>query len=149
MLSTIQVAIEQYTDYIIQNLSISSDANHNKPRSEIFLPLYLVIEQLRDDYDALLLELEDGSGDEIGGAEDNNQQSPLLHFEEIEYLYDTLIECLIDIEDVIGGGGGKKKKRSKIPSINDAVNYKKLSNVIKSFVGTKVYNKWKRNRSEL
>jgi len=41
--------------------------------------------------------------------------------------------------------GGKKSKKA----LPHATSFKKLSTSFKSLVGTKVVNKWKRNRAEL
>ena len=58
-----------------------------------------------------------------------------------------LLEYLLQQADEGRGGAGKRKK-SKIPAA-DEYNFKKLAASFKGIVGTKVANKWRRNRAEL
>jgi hypothetical protein len=60
----------------------------------------------------------------------------LLSWQEIEVLYDALEDGLVSISS------DGKVKRSNL------VNFKKLAASFKPLVGTKVVNKWKRNRAE-
>ena len=103
-------AIERYTDYALANQSQFT-------MSDLCLPLYLAVEQLREDYD------QDEEGD-------------LLTWEDMEDLYDSVQDGLKEL-------GGNKIKTSS------SINFKKLASSFKPLVGTKVANKWKRNRAEL
>ena len=103
-------AIERYTDYALSNQSQFT-------MSDLCLPLYLAVEQLREDYD------QDEEGD-------------LLAWEDMEDLYDSVQDGLKEL-------GGIKIKTSS------SINFKKLASSFKPLVGTKVANKWKRNRAEL
>ena len=101
-------AIDKYIDYALQS---------SFPISELCLPLYLVVEQLREDYE-------------------QEEEGDLLSWEDMEDLYDIIQDGLKEL------GSGKVKTSS-------SVNFKRLASSFKSVVGTKVVNKWKRNRSEL
>lgn len=103
-------SIDSYIDYALANQS-------NFPMSELCLPLFLAVEQLREDYD-------------------QEEEGDFLSWEDMENLYDAIQDGLKHL------GGGKVKTSSSI-------NFKRLSSSFKSLVGTKVANKWKRNRSEL
>eukprot|EP00536_Pseudo-nitzschia_multiseries_P002223 jgi/Psemu1/63548/estExt_Genemark1.C_290122 len=132
--SLIQAAIEHYVDDVIRMESSSSSllSKHKPTVSDLCLPLFLITEQLRDDYDY---------------DEDENSitttEPPLLTYDEMELVYDVMQDGVAQIEDLFGKG----KKKNK-PS-NGSVNFKRLSSSFKSLVGTKVANKWKRNRAEL
>ena len=136
-LSLVQNAIEQYVDDAIKIGSSSSFLRHKPTVTELCLPLFLIVEQLRDDYN-------------YGEDESDNDdpvtliESHLLTYDEMESLYDVLQEGVAQIEDLFGKGKKKKKNIS-----NGSVNFKRLSSSFKSLVGTKVANKWKRNRAEL
>lgn len=128
--SLVTVAIEQYVDHAVKMASLP----HHKRRfttAELCLPLFLVVEQLRDDYDY--------EGDEEDGIEE-----PLLSYDDIESLYDIVQDGVAQLEDLTNNGKKKKKKANA-----DDINFKRLSSAFKSLVGTKVANKWKRNRAEL
>jgi len=103
-------AVDDYIDYALANQSRFT-------LSEICLPLFLVVEQLREEYD------QDEEGD-------------LLSWEDMENLYDSIQGGLKEL-------GGSKVKTSS------SINFKKLASSFKPLVGTKVANKWKRNRAEL
>ena len=85
--------------------------------AELCLPLYLVSEQLREDYE-----------------EDEPAQ---LSWEDVELLHNSLQEGLGELSN------------GKVKPSNASINFKKLATSFKSVVGTKVVNKWKRNRAEL
>ena len=102
--------IDGYIEYALANQSKFSLAN-------ICLPLFLVVEQLWEDYK----------------EEENNA---LLSWEDMESLYDSIQVGLVE------------QGRGNIV-ISDSVNFKRLASSFKPLVGTKVVNKWKRNRSEL
>eukprot|EP00532_Pseudo-nitzschia_australis_P007364 CAMPEP_0168177834 /NCGR_PEP_ID=MMETSP0139_2-20121125/8719_1 /TAXON_ID=44445 /ORGANISM="Pseudo-nitzschia australis, Strain 10249 10 AB" /LENGTH=393 /DNA_ID=CAMNT_0008097019 /DNA_START=214 /DNA_END=1395 /DNA_ORIENTATION=- len=135
-LSPIQNAIDQYVDDAIKIGSSSSFLRHKPTVAELCLPLFLIVEQLRDDYN--FEEDKSDNDDSITLIE-----PPLLTYDEMESLYDVLHEGVAQIEDLFGKG----KKKKKIS--NGSVNFKRLSSSFKSLVGTKVANKWKRNRAEL
>lgn len=118
----IQESLTSYIDYCMKHSC--RQGGQRAPRfssSDLMLPLFLVVEQLREDYD------------------DNDDDTKLaLSFGEMEELYDMLLE------------GMEEVSRGKIsPPGNSACNFKKLSTSFKGLVGTKVVNKWKRNRGEL
>ena len=126
-LNTISTAIENYIDH---TLSMATLPSHQQrfTTADLCLPLYLVTEQLKDDWDY--------------DEEDNpSLNAPLLSYEEIDVLYDKIRDGMIHLQDCCNKGG-KKAKNS-----NNA--YKQISTSIKSLAGTKVVNKWKRNRAEL
>lgn len=102
--------LNSYMEYVESNMD-------RHPLSELCLPLYLLTEQLREDYD-----------------EENE-----THFasEDIESLYGTIKESIEYLSP------------TKMNGLPDEPNFKKLSAAFKSLVGTKVANKWKRNRAEL
>jgi len=130
----IQSAIEQYIDDALRIASYSSSSRTHKPTiAEICLPLFLITEQLKDDYDFEETDMQDGLVAE----------RPLLDYAEIESLYDILEDGIEKIEETFNKGKKKKKKRG------GGTNFKRLSSLFKSLVGTKVVNKWKRNRAEL
>ena len=131
-LSLIQNAIEQYVDDAVE-IGSSSSLKYGPTLADLCLPLFLIVEQLKDDY-------------EYYEADDNIEfdsiERPLLTYDEIESLYDVLQDGVAQI-DGLSNSGKKQKKKS-----ND-INFKRLSSSFKSLVGTKVANKWKRNRAEL
>ncbi len=125
---SIKSAIEKYIDYSLEMASSLS----NKQRfttSDLSLPLYLIVEQLKDDYD-----YEEGDG--------VLEDPPLLSYDEIESLYEIIQGGVYQMEEIFNTGRKKKKSSSD-------VNFKRLSSSFKSLVGAKVSNKWKRNRAEL
>ena len=119
-------AVEQYIAYVERNLSDSFYDRRNIPVMDLCLPLYLIVEQLREDYDAVIC------GD-----------STMMTKEEMEVIHDAIRDCLVRMSDVNGGGNIWKKNAS-----ND-VNFKRLSTSFKGLVGKKVLSKWKRNRAEM
>jgi tRNA-dihydrouridine synthase len=121
-LNLIQTAIDSYGETVIQSIVLKEKS---VPLSELCLPLYLVIEQLKEDY-----------------AEENDESkgSVLLSNVEIESLYEDLHSIICEIESIKGG---------KAVHRNVDYNFKKLTSALKGIVGTKVFNKWKRNRLEL
>ena len=99
--------------------------------ADLCLPLFLVVEQLKDDYD-------------LDHEEMEGQERPLLNYDEIESLYSIVRDGVVEMEEFSKSGKKKKKKMR-----SDDINFKRLSSSFKSLVGTKVANKWKRNRAEL
>ncbi len=89
--------------------------------ADLCLPLFLMVEQLRDDYDEEKERVADGR---------------LISLDDMESLHDAI------------GDGLKELSRDDVVT-SDLVNFKRLSSSFKKLAGTKVVNKWKRNRSEL
>ena len=127
-LPTIQNAIEQYIDDAVLIAGSTSSQRHKPTIAELSLPLFLITEQLRDDYDY---------------EDEHEVERPMLSYDDIEALYDVIQEGVTQLEEFSNKGKKKKKKES------DDMNFKRLSSSFKSLVGTKVANKWKRNRAEL
>mmetsp|Transcript_2744 Transcript_2744/g.3650 ORF Transcript_2744/g.3650 Transcript_2744/m.3650 type:complete len:442 (+) Transcript_2744:241-1566(+) len=115
-------AVEKYLDHAI---SIANNPSRSDTQiSELCLPLFLISEQLKEDY-----------------ALDSNTG---LSFREIEDIHDILCHGISDIESLSKG----RKKKSKL--VQGDINFKRISTSLKSIVGsTKLANKWKRNRKEL
>lgn len=132
-LPDIQNAIEEYVDEAILLAGSTSSRAHKPTIADLCLPLFLITEQLRDDYDY--------EGNETQ-EEDAIDEGPMLTYEDIESLYDVIQDGVGQLEEF--SNRGKKKKKQG----ND-INFKRLSSSFKSLVGTKVANKWKRNRAEL
>jgi tRNA dihydrouridine synthase A len=116
------LAVGGYLDQIHRE-GVTSDS-----LQDILLPMYLVSEQLREDYEAHLY-------DEPG-------REPVLCEDEISNLHAALVEGLQSLESATG-----RKGKQKISATS--INFKKLSSSFKGLVGAKVTNKWKRNRAEL
>lgn len=129
----IQNAIEQYVDDAIYITSSSSSLAHKPTIADLCLPLFLITEQLKEDYDYEDDDMQDGSVAE----------RPILNYDDIESLYDVLQDGVAEIEEIFNRGKKTKKKQGS------GTNFKRLSSSFKSLVGTKVANKWKRNRAEL
>ena len=145
-------------------------SNYQPTLAEICLPLFLITEQLQDDYKYYQQHYYNDDENEEEGTSDisnnkvENIDSPILDYESIELLYDVLFDAVKKIEELANNAnsGGKKKKNNNIKNrrsgssnSNDdgrgssVVNFNRVSSSIKSLVGTKVANKWKRNRAEL
>lgn len=121
-------ALEKYLDF---SVSIQSTKQPTYTIAELCLPIFLIVEQLRDDYN--------------NEEEEDYTNKPLLSYAEIEDLYDIIVEGISSLENLCKKG--KAKKKPKIDQ--NEINFKRLSTSFKSLVGTKVVNKWKRNRTEL
>ena len=104
--------MESYIEYALANRSKFTLV-------DLCLPLFLVVEQLRDDYD-----------------EEDRVDGQLLSWDDMENLHDAIRDGLNELgrDDI---------------AIYDSVNFKRLASSFKKLAGTKVVNKWKRNRSEL
>ena len=123
-------AVEQYTNFISQCLQQPTSNQICLPTiNELCLPLYLITEQIRDAYD-----YDEDFIEPVGITES------WLEYEDIEKLYDTICEALVGIQEA----KGLKQKKFSASSIE----FNKLSTTFKGLVGTKVANKWKRNRAE-
>jgi len=135
-------ALEAYLDYCItQSTTTATSTTTTTTASDLCLPLFLVIEQLREDYDYD----DDFDDDKTTPPQAVPPAAPMLSYEEMESLYDLLQDGVSELCDCMGKGGKKNKKSSS----SSSVNFKRLSSSFKSLVGTKVANKWKRNRAEL
>jgi tRNA-dihydrouridine synthase A len=115
-------AVEQYVDYVKENIYSSNTASI-PALADLCLPLFLITEQLREDYD-------------------EHAVDTWLPEEDIESIYDILREATEWLHD---STGAKLKKKASA----DYIELKKISDSFKGLVGTKVANKWKRNRAEL
>lgn len=141
-------AIKEYTNFVFDMVSNKEKFN----MAELSLPLFLIAEQLREDYDEYFEYNDEYDDDETDDREEGSSQKAVLSSESIESLYDTLQSSVDQLESLKGSKKKKKKKKGEelhiIRSDSD-VNFKQLSKSFKGIVGTKVMNKWKRNRSEL
>mmetsp|Transcript_26156 Transcript_26156/g.44507 ORF Transcript_26156/g.44507 Transcript_26156/m.44507 type:complete len:432 (-) Transcript_26156:1804-3099(-) len=125
--NTITTALENYIDYALTMATLPSH-KQRFTTADLCLPLYLAVEQLKDDWDY--------------DEEDNpSEDPPLLSYDEIESLYDVVRDGITSLQECCNKGGKKSKNSSNA--------YKLISTSIKSLAGTKVVNKWKRNRAEL
>ena len=78
--------IERYIDYALANIS-------NFPMSELCLPIYLVVEQLKEDYD--------------------QEEETLLSWEDMESIYDIIQAGLIQLgSDKVNTSNSKSISRS-------------------------------------
>ena len=125
----LSTCIDNYSAYVERMLH----SKNSLPLSELCLPLYLVSEQLREDY--ALVE-NDNFNDSTVRKED------LLQEREFDKLYHSIKDAIELI--ALANSGSKPKK-----TLPQYANFKKLSASFKGLVGTKITNKWKRNRSEL
>lgn len=124
-------SIESYGMYVKQCVQqiIAGQAAQQPALHELCLPLFLASEQLREDYNR----------DE---QDEDTDVRILFSYEEIELVYDTICEIMVWLQDALGGRARKEFSRH-------SMEFKKLSTSFKGMVGTKVVNKWKRNRLEL
>jgi len=134
-------AIEKYTDYALGMASLPSN-RQRFTMSELCLPLFLVVEQLRDDYDYEENEEDSSSNILISRDPVDADDRPMLSYDEIEDLYHVVRESVQQLESF-----SKRGKKKQVPT--NMFNFKHLSSSFKGLVGTKVANKWKRNRCEL
>ena len=125
--NTIQSALENYIDYALTMATLPSQTQRRFTTAELCLPLYLTVEQLKDDWDYY---------------EEDKQSAdhPSLSYDEIESLLDVVRIGVIELEEC-SNKGNKKVQKSNV--------YKHLSSSFKSLAGKKVVGKWKRNRAEL
>jgi len=131
-------AVRSYLEYMEKEISGKGARTAACPTTaELLLPVYLVVEQLREDYDLLL-------HDEIDANSEATVEAS-MSVNDMESVYEMVVDAFEWLEDITGG---RKRKKSKIPS-HDTFNFKKLAAAFKGLVGTKVANKWKRNRAEL
>jgi tRNA-dihydrouridine synthase A len=130
-ISAVQV-IEDYLDFALTMIDNQPKNNLGITGAEWCLPLYLVSEQLREDYDAIVNEYE---GDDCTDKDS-------MDVEEIESIFNTLYCGAEEVKSALKGG-------HKAAPIVEDISFKKLSKSFKSVGGKKVVNKWKRNREEL
>jgi hypothetical protein len=94
----------------------------------------MITEQLWEDYDS--------SHELATGTTTSSPETPWLADEDMESIYDIICETVEWLQEA--RGSSKAKKFSK-----HSVEFNKLTSAFKGLVGTKVANKWKRNRAEL
>jgi tRNA dihydrouridine synthase A len=126
-------AVQKYASFVQQSLEGGRQSNqgHIPTLSELTLPIYLTSAQVREDYERA-----------IGSVDQKNDQSAFsLNAVDMEEIYDTLIETISWIEEFQG------LRQTKFSS--SSIQFNRLNAAFKNLVGTKVANKWKRNRSEL
>ena len=124
-------AIDKYMHFVTNSLN---QKIHTLP--EVCLPLYLVIEELREISDNCA-ETEDNACHRM----EETGLDAILPSE--EDCYSTMRDAL---ERLIDAFPSKNQKVKELPT---DIDWKKISSNLKTLVGTKVYNKWKRNRNEL
>eukprot|EP00978_Attheya_sp_CCMP212_P014531 scaffold37059_cov57-Attheya_sp.AAC.2 len=134
-------AIEKYTDYALGMASLPSN-RQRCTMSELCLPLFLVVEQLRDDHDYEENEEDNSSNIRMNRDPVDADDRPMLSYDDIEDLYHVVRESVQQLESF-----SKRGKKKQFPT--NSINFKHLSSSFKGLVGTKVANKWKRNRCEL
>jgi tRNA-dihydrouridine synthase A len=93
--------------------------------ADLCIPLYLVIEQLREDY---------MDEDEMMMTQDDLDKEGKL--------YDKLVQILTVLSDLVPGGRRNKPLR-------ETINWKRLSSSMKDLVPSKICSKCRRNRCEL
>ena len=136
-------AVRQYVDYAVQ---MASSTKQQFTISDLCLPLFLIVEQLREDYD-YDFDYDCGKDGENGYDSKSLPEEPFLSYDDIESLYRIIQDGVKQIESF--SKNKRDKKKPKIKENTDSINLKRLSSSFKTLVGTKVANKWKRNRSEL
>lgn len=131
--------LTEYADYAIQCLEASCRGKDARFPTvpDLILPLFLTSEQLREDFEAL----NDENYDSNIGLVNTCRTDLWLPAEDIEDMYDCICETLTALEALMG------KKPTKFSA--SSIEFNKVSSSMKSLVGTKVANKWKRNRAEL
>lgn len=127
--NAIKTALENYIEYALKMVSLPSH-RQRFTTAELCLPLYLSLEQLKDDWDY----------DEERNHSSEDHPS-LLSYDEIESFYEVIEDGIAHLQECFNKGNKKVKDSSNI--------YKRLSSKFKSLAGIKVVNKWKRNRAEL
>jgi tRNA dihydrouridine synthase A len=117
----IQDALTSYIDHCLEYIHGGGRYSNSESRSDLMLPLFLVAENLHEEY-----------------HDTHNDNNLLLSYEQMEDLHDTIFEGMSELS------------RGKVShSGGSSYSFKKLSTSFKTLVGTKVVNKWKRNRAEL
>lgn len=120
-------AVKKYTSFVRHCMEQSNKSKqaHVPALQELVLPIFMVSEQLREDYE----------------RSDYDDTQDRLDVTELESIYDTITEAVQWME---GFQGSKRTEFSPA-----TLQFNRLSSSFKSLVGNKVVNKWKRNRSEL
>jgi len=120
-------AVENYTKFVRYCINDSkSKQTHLPTLQDLALPMFMISEQLREDYERV---------------DDDDNNTPRLEVTDMEDIYDTITETIQWVETFRGSKPTKFSPTS--------IQFNKLNSSFKSLVGTKVANKWKRNRSEL
>ena len=114
-------ALRNYGSFIEQSLRTKNKPLHTI--AELCLPLYLVLEQVREDDDD-----DDDMENGVDGLVD---------------VFDAVLDNVIFLLEYTG-----KISKAKVPG-HGSLACKKLTTCIKMLVGNKVLNKWKKNRTEL
>eukprot|EP00957_Ditylum_brightwellii_P120924 9222635-Ditylum_brightwellii.AAC.1 len=102
----VERVIEQYVNYAIQTATSSSN-KQQFTMAELCLPLFLIIEHLKDDYEYYY-------ADEI----DSNSNRPLLACEEIESLYTVVLDGVQQMEEIMCPDNGSQPKKKKKKSVS-------------------------------
>jgi hypothetical protein len=132
--------VEQYADYVKHCMGVPASKQSSSPTlSDLCLPLYMIIEQLREDYAS--------SSDELATTTTTttttSPETTWLADEDMESIYDVICKTVEWLQETRGGSSKTKK------FLKRAVEFNKLASAFKGLVGTKVANKWKRSHAEL
>ncbi len=128
-LPSVVTALEEYIHFALTELSIPP-RQQKITTDELCLPLYLVFEQLKEDFNYE----EDG---DVGACQ------PLLSHDEIDNALDVLSSGIVDIQSCVRGSSKNRSGGAADLSFNQ------MTKCFQSVVGKKVINKWRRNRAEL
>lgn len=129
-------ALEEYIDFTLDELSIPTN-QREITTDELCLPLYLIFEQLKEDFH---FEDDDDSNDSTCCI-----NKPLMTHDEIDNALDVLSTGIVDIQSCVKASS---KKNHRAGAATD-LSFNQMSKCFKSIVGKKVINKWSRNRAEL
>ena len=125
-------ALEEYIEFALDELSIPTK-QREITTDELCLPLYLVFEQLKEDF-----HFEDEEDDVDGTCK------PLMTHDEIDSALDVLSTGIVDIQSCV-----KASSKNHRAGATTDLSFNQMSKYFKSIVGKKVINKWSRNRAEL
>eukprot|EP00429_Kryptoperidinium_foliaceum_P006593 CAMPEP_0176012992 /NCGR_PEP_ID=MMETSP0120_2-20121206/6079_1 /TAXON_ID=160619 /ORGANISM="Kryptoperidinium foliaceum, Strain CCMP 1326" /LENGTH=372 /DNA_ID=CAMNT_0017345891 /DNA_START=409 /DNA_END=1527 /DNA_ORIENTATION=+ len=117
-------AIKNYASFLLATTHGRADSTLSF--DEMCLPLFLVAEQVRVDYES----------DEI-----EESQLGWLDGETLEEIFDSIAETIQRLEEM------RKSKSTSFSS--SSLEFNRLAKSFETLVGKKIVNKWKRNRSEL
>lgn len=125
-------AVKLYTQFLMECVQQSSFSASSMPSlNDLCLPLFMISEQLREDYEY----------DAEEEAEESNNGA-WLEFDAMEEMYDCICETVQWLQEF-------RRANKQTNFSPQAMEFNKLSSSLKSLVGAKVVGKWKRNRSEL
>ena len=132
-------ALEEYLSFALNEINIPAK-QREIPTDEICLPLYLVYEQLKEDfkYDKNEVDDKDRASTMCG---------PLLTNNEIDDALDVLSSGIVEIQSCTKKAGSSNPASSGSAATN--MSFNQMSKCFNSIVGKKVVNKWSRNRAEL